>query len=186
MTKRLNMPALALAALALAGCASNASHPAAAHTAATSPAAAPSSPAASLSPSPSPVSTARLTIRQAARAYTEAVDPSNRAGDVINNDYTDRVPLAQFRRDEHAYIASLRTVTAKLAAVRWPARVGPYVTAMLSTDVPADIRCTQDELRAHSYSQVDTISFNQDCTAGANTSNADTIRSLLHLPSLSG
>jgi hypothetical protein len=184
MTKHLNMAALALAALALAGCASNASLPAAAHTAATSPAAAPSSPAAL--PSPLPASTARLTIRQAARAYTEAVDPSNQAGDVINNDYTDRVPLAQFRRDEHAYITSLRTVTAKLAAVRWPARVGPYVTAMLSTDVPADIRCTQDELRAHSYSQVDTISFNQDCTAGANTSNADTIRSLLHLPSLSG
>jgi hypothetical protein len=175
--------AVALAALAVAGCSSSTSHPAAGHTSAVSapnPTAAPSSAA----PSPLPASTARLTKRQARRAYTEIVDPSNRLLNAVNQDETDRVPLAQFRQDERALTASLRTMAAKLAAVRWPARVEPYVRAMLSTDVQADIRCDQDEARAKTYAQADAISYNQDCTAANTTSNADTIRSMLGLPSL--
>jgi hypothetical protein len=176
--KRL-IPAAALAALALAGC-SQASSPAASSPAASSPAASPAAP----SPSPSPASTARLTRRQAARAYTAIVDPANRLGDAVNQDYTDRAPLAQYRRDSRAYIASLRVMSARLSAVRWPARVEPYVRAMVATDVVADIRCEQDLLKARSYAQADTINYtSQDCTeAASNGSNPSTIRSLLGLP----
>jgi hypothetical protein len=180
--------AVALAALAVAGCSSSTSHPAAGHTSAVSapnPTIAPSSVAPS--PSPSPTSTARLTKRQARRAYTEIADPSNRLLNAAGQDYTDRVPFVQYRRDERAYIASLLEAAAKLAAVRWPARVEPYIRAMISTDVQADIRCTQDQLRAHSYAQADSINLSsQDCTAAQNTSNADTIWSMLGLPSLEG
>jgi hypothetical protein len=175
--------AVALAVLAVAGCSSSASHPAAGHTSAVSapnPTTAPSSAA----PSPSPASTARLTKSQARRAYTEIVDPSNRANNAVGQDYTDRVPLAQYRRDLRAYVAATLTMAAKLGALRWPARVEPYLRAMLSTDVQASIRCARDEMRAHSYGQVDAINSNQDCTEAQNTTNADTIRSLLGLPSL--
>lgn len=186
MTWRLTPAATAvLAALLLAACGSAGSHPAAAHTAAASPAAAPSSaaPSPSLTPTPAP---ARLTIRQAARAYTEIVDPFNRTADAVNRDETDRAAMAQFRADARAYGAAERTMVATLSAVRWPARVAPYVHAMLSTDIAADLRCFRKLQAARSYNQVNAISFNQDCTAAANTSNADTIRSLLHLPSLGG
>jgi hypothetical protein len=177
----------ALAALALAGCASSTSHPAAAHTSAVSapnPAAAPSS--AAPSPAPSPASTARLTKHQAARAYTAIVDPSNRALDVVNEDYTDRVPLAQFHQDERAYLATLRAIGPRLTAVRWPRRVEPYVRAMVSTDVQADIHCAQDELRAGGYNRAQQVSLtNQACTAAVNaTSNPGTIRTMLGLPPL--
>jgi hypothetical protein len=171
-----------LAAQALAGCSSgSASHPAT-HAAPSSPAAAPSSAA----PSPSPASAAVLTRHQAARAYTEIVDPSNRAGDTVNQDQTDRVPMAQFHADARAYLAALKVTAARLAAVRWPARVEPYIHAMLTTDVQADFRCYRELRAATSYSQVNSLSFNQDCTAVENTSNADTIRSLLGLPGLGG
>jgi hypothetical protein len=111
------------------------------------------------------------------------VDPANRLIDAVNQDYTDRAPLAWFHRDQRAYIASLRVMSARLAAVRWPARVEPYVRAMVATDVQADMRCTQDELKARSYGQVDVIEYtSQDCIAAQNASNASTIRSLLGLP----
>ena len=77
-------------------------------------------------------------------------------------------------------------MAARLAAVRWPARVEPYVHGMLSTDIAADLRCAGEQQAARSYNQVSIILSNQDCTAAANTSNADTIRSLLHLPGLGG
>ncbi len=180
--------ALAALALALAGCGS-ASPPIAAQAppAASSAPAAPSSAApSSPAPSPSPASTARLTRHQAARTYTALVDPSNRALDLVNEDYTDRAPLAQFRQDSRAYVASLRTLATQLTAVRWPARVEPYARAMAATDVLADIRCAQEELAKHSYNAVEQVSLtSQDCTAADNaTSNASTIRSMLNLPGL--
>jgi hypothetical protein len=177
-----------MAVLAVAGCSSSTSHPAAGHTSAVSapnPTAAPSS--AAPSPSPSPASTARLTKRQARRAYGEIVDPYDRATNTVNQDYTDGVPFLQFRRDVRAEMASLRVMTAKLAAVRWPARIEPYVRAMLSTDMQANLRCIQDELKGHSVGQVESIhNSSQNCTEGQNTSNADTIRSMLGLPSVGG
>jgi hypothetical protein len=124
-------------------------------------------------------------MRQARRAYIQAVDPYNRALDAVNQDYTDRVPMAQFHSSSLAEIAALHSVRSKLDSVRWPAPITPYIHAQLTTDLRADLRCARDQLSASSYSQADTISYNQDCTEAQNTSNADTIRSLLHLPSLS-
>lgn len=161
----------------IAGCGSSASTPAA-HAPATSPAVTPSS----VAPSPSPTSTAKLTISQARRVYVRIVDPSNRILDAITQDYTDQVPMAQFRHDQLASIVALR----KLAAVRWPARVGPYVRAMLSTDVVADIRCARDQEKVSGYNPDEYRPYGQACTAAQNTNNADTIRSLLHFPPLGG
>ncbi len=127
----------------------------------------------------------RLTISQARRAYVRIVDPYNRTVDAVNRDYTDQARIAQFRRDLSAQIASLRVMKLKLAAVRWPPRVEPYVQAMMSTDDVTTIRCDKEQLAAQSYAQVDVISANQDCTAAQNNSNASTIRSMLGLPSLS-
>jgi hypothetical protein len=176
----LGVAAVALAAVVLTGCSS-------ASTAASHPAAAPSSAApssAAPSPSPSPVSTARLTRSQARRAYAAIVDPSNLARDAVNRDFTDRVPFAQFRRDQKAYLASVRTMAAKLSAVRWPARVAPYVRAMVATDLQASIRCAQAELRARSYSGFDAAFYGPACAEVQNSTNqnASQIRSLLHLP----
>jgi hypothetical protein len=171
----------ALATLALAAGCSSSSHPVAQATATKAVTAAPSS--LLPSPSPSPSSTARLTMRQAARAYARIVDPANRLLNAAGQDITDAVPLAQFHADLRAAIAAFRVMSARLAAVRWPDRVAPYITAMLGTDVVAHIRCAQDLLKARNYSQANNISFNQDCTQAQNTSNAGTIRSLLHLPS---
>jgi len=185
MNKYLIPAALALAALAAAGCGSSASHPAAAHTV-TSPAAAPSPAAPSPSPTASPAPAARLTIRQAKRAYVAIVDPYNRDVAGLNQDYTDRAPMAQFRRDSRAEVAALRLASARLSAVRWPAAVAPYVSAMVSTDLAVSIRCVADQSRAMSYAQVDSMGFNRACTEAQNTSSADTIRSLLNLPSLGG
>jgi hypothetical protein len=176
---RLIAAVLATGALVLTGCASQHS---AAVSAPVSSARAPSSSTPG-SPSPSPSPTARLTISQARRTYTALVDPSNRMVDATNNDAQDAAPMAQFRRDTRAYIASLKVLNRKLAEVRWPARVQPYITAMRSTDLAADIKCSQAELRASSYGQANLISSaNTWCTASQTTTNANEIRSLLHLP----
>jgi hypothetical protein len=110
------------------------------------------------------------------------VDPYNRARAAAGQDYTDRLPVAQYRRDVRAEIAALREAMTTLAAIRWPARVAPYVHALRTTDMIADLGCERDLAKARSYGQADTISFNQVCTQAQNTNNADTIRSLLHLP----
>jgi len=172
----------AAAVLALAGCSSAATT---ASTTASRPAAAPPSSAAPspAAPSPSPASTARLTRSQARHAYAGIVDPSNQLESEVSQDDTDQVPLAKFHADLRAYLASVRAAGRQLAATRWPARVQPYVTAMVATDLQADIRCAQQLLKVHSYAQADSLSYtSQDCTATQNESNASTIRSLLGLP----
>jgi hypothetical protein len=69
------------------------------------------------------------------------VDPANRADDVVNTGYTDKVPLSRFRADILAECRAWRTADRGLGAVRWPAGVQPYITAMRLTFDPATIGC---------------------------------------------
>lgn len=178
---RLTSAVLAVAALILAGCsqASPSSTPASSAPA--------SSTATAASPSPSPTPTGRLTIKQAKRVYVSIVDPSNALVDAINRDETDSAPIAQFHRDTRALIAAEKVMDRKLAAVRWPIRVAPYSAAMRSTDLVADRHCDQALLRAGSYDEANQIeTTNTWCTAAQTTTNADQIRTLLHLPPANG
>lgn len=145
-----------------------------------------SSPSPSRSPSPVPVPTAGLTVRQARRAYVAIVHPFNRTGAVLISDFNDRVPIAQYRSDLRADAAAVRTAKARLAAVRWPARVLPYVRAMISTDLAAAIECDRALLKAHSYNRAETIGLGQACTASDNQDYAAAIRSVLGLPPPAG
>jgi hypothetical protein len=125
-----------------------------------------------------------LTTRQAAAAYVRIIDPANRADAVVNTDYTDKAPLSQFRADILAEWKAWRTSDRKLGAVRWPAAVQPYITAMRLTFDPATIRCLHVLASAANYAAFDnTVASNQDCVAQSTNTDADTVRSMLGLPS---
>ncbi len=99
----------------------------------------------------------RLTIAQARNAYRHIVDPGNRANDAVNTDMTDAAPLTQFRADVAAFIAFNRRLPGELRSVRWPARVQPYVDAMILTDILDNVRCFTAISRAPSYSNVQAL-----------------------------
>ena len=170
------------AAAALAGCSAG-SH-ASPGTAQTTAAPATRSAAASPSPAASPsVPVRRLTIKQAARAYVRIVGPWNAITDAINRDYTDAAPFSQYRADALALVRALRTAGRQFRAVRWPRRVQPYITSLLLTFMPADIRCTRAGAAAGSRAAAANVNdFNPDCQAAADSTIADTIRSMLNLP----
>jgi hypothetical protein len=173
--------AILLAVAAVAGCGS--SRPSSAP--ASSSAATVGTPAATPSPSP----TGPLTIHQAKHAYTAIVDPYNVLVDAANRDQMDGAPFAQYRRDVQAIIAGDRAFSRKVGQVRWPARVQPYIDAMRATDIPADIHCDRAEIRASSYGQAQVVdSTNSWCqqVSTGNSTNADQVRRLLHLPPVTG
>ena len=172
-----------LAVLMLAACSSARPQTAAATAAANTPAT--SSAPHSVAPTPSP--TGPLTVSQARHVYVSLVDPSNRTDAQVGNDVQDAAPIGQYRHDVRSLIASLELLNRKLAAVRWPVRVQPYIDAMRSTDVAAQIKCFQRLQGASTYSQANTIfATNSWCLASQQGANASEIRTLLHLPTLSG
>ena len=69
----------------------------------------------------------------------------------------------------------------QLRAVRWPPKVEPYVLAMTTTDMAADVRCSRAEVAAGNYTAETNVSSSADCNADQGT-NASEIRSLLGLP----
>jgi hypothetical protein len=124
-----------------------------------------------------------MTRKQARAAYTRIVDKGNRLTDLANNDYTDRVAWSQFVADLRAANAALRKEVRELAAVRWPARIQPYVLAMVATDFPANIACHEAMIKSGSYTGVDTANAtNADCRAASASTTPDTIRDRLGLP----
>jgi hypothetical protein len=141
-------------------------------------------PPAAASPSASPAGPPkRLNRKQAARAYVRIVGPWNALTDAINRDYTDAAPFSQYRADARALVRALRGVSSQFRAVRWPARVQPYVTSMLLTYIPANVRCTKAGIAAGSNSAATTVNdTNQDCLAASDSTIPDTIRSMLGLP----
>lgn len=166
-----------LSAVALAACGST--HAASSARTASPPVTA----TAATSPAPSPSPAAVLTIKQAAAAYIKIIDPSNRIADAVGADVTDAAPFSQFRADTLAYAKSVRVIDTKLRAVRWPATVQPWVTAMIATYDPAQIACAKAEAAALSNAAAVTVAnSNQACLVG--DSDPSEIRALLKLPPL--
>ena len=111
------------------------------------------------------------------------LDPSNAIADAISRDYTDAAPFSQYRADALAYVKAVCGADRQLRAVRWPARVQPYITAMLLTFEPAAIRCTRAGAAAGSRAAAASVNdTNPDCQAVNDSTIPDTIRSMLHLP----
>lgn len=183
MTNKIIKAVGALAvAITLAACGGGSHRAAPAVTVTGTPA--PAATAATASPSASPATMRRLTTKEAAKAYVRIVDPWNVITDAINRDYTDAAPFSQYRADARALVRALRGVSREFRVVRWPARVQPYVTSMLLTYIPANVRCTKAGIAAGSNSAATTVNdTNQDCLAASGSTIPDTIRSMLGLPS---
>lgn len=125
----------------------------------------------------------KLTRKQAAAAYVRIIDPSNRTIGAISQDIADVAPFSQYRADSLAYVKGTRLADRKIRALRWPAQVEPYITAMLLTYDPASIRCAQAEAAAGSYAAATAVAgTREDCIAAADSTIAGTIRSMLGLP----
>jgi hypothetical protein len=170
---------LTVLGLALVGCAST-SHPSA--TARRTDAATASAPA---STTPVATSNAKVTLTkpEAKVAYTRIVNAVNVMGDTLNNDDQDNLPWSKFMSDAAAYIADIRAMGLQLQSVRWPGAIRAYVTALGITNLPADIQCTKQEMRAGSYAAANTITT-QACTESNSATNANYIRAWLGLPPL--
>jgi hypothetical protein len=172
------------AGLALVACGSP--RPAPVPTASPS-ASATASPAASPVATPSASPAARLTMKQGRAPYIRIVDPLNRVAATANTDVQDGAPFSQVRADELAYAVAVRTAARQLRAIRWPAHVQPFITAMLLTYVPANIRCAREEAAAGSMAAANNVAAtSQDCITEQDTSIPDEIRARFGLPPLSG
>jgi hypothetical protein len=122
-------------------------------------------------------------MAQARAVYIRITRPFNAAVAVVNRDVADAAPWSQFRADTLAVVSADQTWARHIRAVLWPRRVQRYVTAMLRTDVPAEIRCDQ-AMAAAGGLQAATSVFNTNKDCRDNTANVDKIRAMLNLPSI--
>jgi hypothetical protein len=138
-------------------------------------------PATAVHATPAPVLARSLTMAQARAAYLRITRPFNAAVAAINRDVAAAAPWSQFRADTLAVIRADRAWARHVRAIRWPVRVQRYITAMLHTNVPAEIRCDRAMAAAGSMQAAANV-FNtrQDCKD--NTANEDKIRAMLNLP----
>ena len=158
------------------GASSGSAAPAPAKTPATSAAAAP--PPEPSSPSP----TVRLTVPQAKKLYPKLADPANRANDLLDSDASSLVPLAQFHSDVAADDTAIQALITGLNSHLWPKKVQPYITTITTTELPAAIACNKAYAQAQTYDAVNSIqNQNQKCILAADSSNTDTVRSMLGL-----
>lgn len=134
-------------------------------------------PASSAASVPAP----RLTIAQARAAYIRIARPFNAAVAAVNRDVADGAPWSRFRADTLAVVRADRAWARHMRAERWPARVQRYVTAMLRTDIPAEIQCDR-AMAAAGGMQAATTVFNTRPDCKDHTANEDKIRKILHLP----
>lgn len=118
---------------------------------------------------------------QARAAYTRIALPFNAAVAAVNRDVADGAPWSRFRSDTLAVVRADRAWARHMRAERWPPRVQRYVTAMLRTDIPAEIRCDQAMAAAGSLQAATTV-FNTSPDCKDHTANEDKIRRMLHLP----
>ncbi len=125
----------------------------------------------------------RLTMAQARAVYIRITRPFNVAVAAVNRDVADAAPWRRFRADTLAVASADQAWARHVRAVRWPALVQRYVTAMLRADVPAEIRCDQAMAAAGGMHAATTVfNTNQDCKD--NTANTDKIHAILNLPSV--
>ena len=166
---RLTAATLGAGAIALAGGCSAAGQtptPAAAHAATAS--------ATPVQATPAPVLARRLTMAQARAAYVRLTSRLNAAVAAVNRDVADAAPWSRFRADTLAVIRADRAWARHVRAVRWPARLQRYITAMLRTNVPSEIRCDQ-AMAAAGDMQAATNVFNTRADCKDNTGWAMTI-----------
>jgi hypothetical protein len=177
---RLTAATMAAGAIALAaGCSTAGQTSTAAQHATTAPA----TPVHGTPTAAAPVLAHRLTMAQARAAYIRITHPFNVAVAAVNRDVADAAPWSQFRADTLAVIRADRAWARHVRAVRWPARVQRYITAMLHTDVPAEIRC-DEAMAAAGGMQAATNVFNTSRDCKDNTADEDKIRAMLNLPSV--
>jgi hypothetical protein len=123
---------------------------------------------------------ARLTMAQARAAYSQISAPFNAAVASVNRDVADTAPWSQFRTDTLAVVTADEAWARQVRAVLWPLQVQHYITAMLATDVPAEIQCDQAMAAAGNLKSATTV-FNTDRNCKDSTANADKIRTILNL-----
>ena len=124
-----------------------------------------------------------LTIKQAAAVYLRIVDPGNRVVIKLNNDVGHHAPFSRVRADLLAAAGAARLIIKQFDAVRWPAKVQPWITAMAQTFEQANIRCFEEEAASRSLARYATVTKeSEDCTASSNVTDPNQIRSLLGLP----
>lgn len=70
-----------------------------------------------------------------------------------------------------------------MRAERWPPRVQRYVTAVVRTDIPAEIRCDRAMAAAGSLHAATTV-FNSRPDCKDHTTDEDKIRKMLQLPAV--
>ena len=127
---------------------------------------------------PAPVP--RLTLAQARTAYVRITRPFNTAVAAVNRDVHNAAPWSQFRADTLAVARADRTWARRVGALRWPARIQRYMTAMRRTDVPSEIRCDQ-AMAAAGNMQAATTAFSTNPDCKDRTANENHIRSILGL-----
>jgi hypothetical protein len=125
----------------------------------------------------------RLTMAQARAAYNRIARPFNAAVAVVNRDVASGAPWSRFRADTLAVVRADRAWARRMRAELWPPRVQRYVTAMLRTDIPAEIRCDRAMAAAGSLQAATTV-FNSRPDCKDHTTNEDSIRKMLHLPAV--
>ena len=128
-----------------------------------------------------PAPARRLTMAQARAAYNGITRPFNAAVAAVNRDVASGAPWSRFRADTLVVVRADRAWARHMRAERWPPRLQRYVTAMLRTDIPAEIRCDQAMTAAGGLQAATTV-FNSRADCKDHTANEDKIRKMLHLP----
>jgi hypothetical protein len=123
----------------------------------------------------------RLTMAQARTAYMRISRPFNAAVARVNRDVASGASWSRFRADTLGVVRADRAWARRMRAERWPPRVQRYVTAMLGTDIPAEIRCDRAMAAAGNLQAATTV-FNSRPDCKDHTTNEDKIRKMLHLP----
>lgn len=126
-------------------------------------------------------SPARLTMAQARAEYSDISAPFNAAVAVVNSDARHGTTWPKFKTDVLAAVAANKTWERRIREKRWPAKIQPYIDAMLRTEVPAEISCDQSMAAAGSLQGAADV-FSGDGACRDSTKNADTIRKILNLP----
>jgi hypothetical protein len=125
----------------------------------------------------------QLTMAQARAAYSRIARPFNAAVAAVNRDVASGASWSRFRADTLAVVRADRAWARRMRAERWPPRVQRYVTAVVRTDIPAEIRCDRAMAAAGSLQAATTV-FNSRPDCKDHTTNEDKIRKMLHLPAV--
>jgi hypothetical protein len=119
-------------------------------------------------------------MKEAELAYVRIVGPGNALANKLARASSGSAPFSEFRIDALVYSTELRAEISKFHAVHWPRRVRSRITAMITTDFPADIGCLHAMAAAGSMaaSQAEGDS-NHNCMVADNSTIPGTLQSML-------